>query len=154
MSARATFSFRRTQRLLSTTDFSATLNARIVLRGKHFVIHARPNEAQIWRLGLLVPKRHATRSVERNLVKRVWRESFRKNVTLASIDLNGYDLVVRMICPPRQSRPGLSVQEQVVRKDNRRKKNAPLSEVRSVVQADVKRLMLALSRRLVHSGQP
>jgi len=153
MSGTATFCFRRAQRLLNTADFSATLKARIVLRGRYFVIHARPNEMRIWRLGLLIPKRYATRSVERNLVKRLWRENFRKNVVLASVDLNGYDLVVRMMNPPRQSRSGSSVQEPVVQKNNRRKKGAPLLEVRDVVQAEIERLMPSLPRRLVPLGQ-
>lgn len=148
MSGTATFSFRRTQRLLDTADFSATLKERIVLRGRYFAIHARPNDRSIWRLGLVVPKRHATRSVERNLVKRLWRESFRKCVDLAAADLKGYDLVVRMMNPPRQLRLESAVHKQVVRQGNRKKKGAPLLEVRSVVQTEIERLMPALPGRL------
>jgi ribonuclease P protein component len=56
-----------------------------------FAVHAVNNTVGFARLGLVVSKRIMATSVARNFVKRLIRESFRKNST----DLPALDFVVR-----------------------------------------------------------
>ncbi len=76
----------RTARLRKAAEFQAALRrGKRIGRSSHFVlIHLAPaptaelSDASCGaRLGLIVGKRHARRAVDRNAVKRVWREAFR-----------------------------------------------------------------------------
>jgi ribonuclease P protein component len=61
-------------------------------------VQVRANEHSLARLGLIVPKRHVPRAVDRNRVKRLIREWFRHNQGLVS----GRDLLVRVVNPLKQ----------------------------------------------------
>jgi ribonuclease P protein component len=62
------------------------------------LVLASKNNLGIARLGLAVPKKHVRTAVERNKIKRIIRESFRKNQHL----LSGLDIVVVSHGSPKQ----------------------------------------------------
>lgn len=78
--------FPRSARLLRSEQFSAVFAQRRVFRSTNFALHScprLPREPEVFsptgsaRLGLVISKRHSKKSVSRNLVKRLARESFR-----------------------------------------------------------------------------
>ncbi len=70
--------FRRKDRLRKRFEFrQAQLHGRRI-HTRHFLIVVRPNELQNTRLGITVTKKVGT-AVERNRIKRVVREVFRRN---------------------------------------------------------------------------
>lgn len=94
--------FRKLHRLQTAGDFSLVFAVRRVLRGEIFDLHFRPKDSGDTtrpigaRLGLVIAKKLAHRSVQRNLLKRLARETFR----LARQSLPSYDLVLRLSKPP------------------------------------------------------
>ena len=94
-------SFPKQYRLTKTDEFSSVFGFRKAVRSTHFLLHYRihaPDECRGARLGLVVAKRLLKRSVDRNLIRRLGRESFRQ---LRPALLNR-DLVLRLA-----TRPGL-----------------------------------------------
>ena len=87
--------FRRADRLLQPSEFSRVFTARRVIRGRFFAVHWNPNELGRPRLGLVVAKKLVRRAHQRNLVKRIARETFR----LEKGRLPACDLVVRLSAP-------------------------------------------------------
>ena len=91
--------FPKKYRLTKTDEFSSVFGFRKALKSAHFLLHYRlrsvgePEEA---RLGLVVPKRVLKRSVDRNLVRRLARESFRK----LHHGLPSRDFIVRLMRKP------------------------------------------------------
>lgn len=65
------------RRLHHPREFAAVLAARRALRSSHFVLNYAPNGQGGARLGLVVGRKFLKKAVERNLVKRLARESFR-----------------------------------------------------------------------------
>lgn len=87
------------RRLASKRDFERLLRSGI-RRNRHgytFYLAARPDGPA--RLGILVSKKHSTRAVVRNGLKRCVREAFR----MEHANLGRFDLLVR---PPFGARPG------------------------------------------------
>lgn len=73
------FSFSKSKRLLSSSEFSSVFdNPSIKIHHANFLILARLNETEYPRLGLVIAKKHIRHAVNRNRVKRLLRESFRK----------------------------------------------------------------------------
>jgi len=107
------FNFPRTLRLIRPEEYAVGLKSRILVRGARFALHLRRNGFDRWRLGLVVPKRYAPRAIERNTIKRIWREAFRLRWhALQEIDSGesgesrmACDLVVRLLPqkPPVQT---------------------------------------------------
>lgn len=94
------FNFPRTYRLTEPAEYAVGLKSRILVRGARFALHLLRNDLDHWRLGLVVPKRYAPRAIERNTIKRVWREAFRlRRAELQQADpvQSGCDLVVRLL---------------------------------------------------------
>jgi ribonuclease P protein component len=117
--------------LTGAARFSAAMNVRPCARSPHFFLHhvaatklstgsALTDEAPVddsgangvvHHLGMVVPKRHARRSVTRSLVKRHIREGVRRHVT----SLPAGDWVLRLRAPldrvayPSASSPALSL---------------------------------------------
>lgn len=85
------FKFPSELRLLKTDDFSSVFNFRKRIAGPTLVIHYRNNTQQSARLGLVVSKKIAKLSVDRNYMRRVLRELFRRN----KLNFNNVDLVIR-----------------------------------------------------------
>lgn len=90
-------------RLTCAAEFEPLLKSRVFARNATFALHLRPNQREHWRLGLVVPKRFARMAVERNYIKRVWRELFRQarnQLEISTGNAESYDLVVRFL--PKQ----------------------------------------------------
>jgi ribonuclease P protein component len=73
------FGFSKHQRLLDSKAYSHVFSDA-PLRASHpsLLILARLNDLGVPRIGLVVPKKHVRRAHQRNLIKRVARETFRK----------------------------------------------------------------------------
>jgi ribonuclease P protein component len=80
----------REARVRRAGDFAALRQASGRLGGRCFSVRWRPNGLDHARLGLAVSKRVSKRAVERNRIKRLVRESFRR----ARLQLPPIDLVV------------------------------------------------------------
>jgi ribonuclease P protein component len=90
--------FARRYRLTKTDEFSSVFGFRRAIRGTFLMLHYQPrpepfNEA---RLGLVVGKKLLRRAVDRNRIKRVVRERFRR----LRATLPAFDLVVRLTAKP------------------------------------------------------
>jgi ribonuclease P protein component len=82
--------FPRAARLVRAADYRLVFAGPLRVKGRFFVVIARPNGAQPARLGLAISRKQASRAVDRNRLKRIVRESFREHKqTLA-----GHDCVV------------------------------------------------------------
>ena len=78
----------REARLRSAGDFAALRHTSGRLGGRCFSVRYRANELGQPRLGLAISKRVSKRAVERNRIKRLVRESFRRiRLELPAIDL-------------------------------------------------------------------
>ena len=87
--------FGANRRLRQASEFGAVFALRRVLRGERFNLHYRPNGGDSARLGLVIAKKLARRSVWRNAIKRVGREVFRRE----RVNLPAMDLVLRLAKP-------------------------------------------------------
>jgi ribonuclease P protein component len=82
--------FRQSARLSGGTAFKRVLASKCRSSGPAFTVMGIPNGTADARLGLAVTRRQVRRAVDRNRLKRLARESFRRNATL----LSGLDVVV------------------------------------------------------------
>ena len=82
--------FPRAARLLGSAQFQRVFAGATRVADRHFTILARPNGLGHPRLGLAVSRRTARRAVQRNRLRRLVRESFRRR----QADLPAVDLVV------------------------------------------------------------
>lgn len=91
-------SFARRYRLTKTDEFSSVFGFRRAIRGKLLMLHhqPRPDGNTEARLGLVVGKKLLKRAVDRNTVKRIIREQFRR----CRPGLPAVDLVVRLAAKP------------------------------------------------------
>ena len=71
-------------------DYKKVFCAGMRHRGKYFLIICNPNEKQGSKLGLAISKKYCRLAAQRNKIKRIIRESFRKNKD----KLKGFDIVV------------------------------------------------------------
>lgn len=94
--------FRPSYRLRKTDEFSSVFAFRKSLRSAHFQLLYRPNGSASARLGTVMAKKLAKRAVERNLLKRLGRESFRA----VRSELLHYDFVLRLAVSPTQATKG------------------------------------------------
>lgn len=84
--------FRDEHRLRKTDEFSSVFAFRRSLRGKYFELLYRPNSFATARIGMVIAKKFIRSAVNRNLVRRIVRESFR----LSRSKLPHRDIVVRV----------------------------------------------------------
>ena len=77
-------------RLLTAGDYARVFKRAEKSSGKALTVLARRSDRQWPRLGLAIPRKQIRKSVERNRVKRLVRESFRRHQEL----LRGLDVVV------------------------------------------------------------
>ncbi len=82
--------FSRRNRLFKPDEFRRVFDAGERSSDRYFVVFARSNGLAYARLGLAISKKSTRRSVDRNRLKRLVRESFRFHQFL----LAGLDLVV------------------------------------------------------------
>lgn len=99
------FAFRRSHRLLSAAEFKPLFDQpELRVGGAVFLLLVRQQDRPTPRLGLVVGKRRARRAVDRNLIRRVARESFRlRQAELAGLDI----LVLVKATPPEFDRAAL-----------------------------------------------
>lgn len=71
-----------------------------VARSRYFLAYRRINGQIYARLGMMVPKRLLGRAVDRNRVKRLVRERFRR----AQEAIGGHDWLVRLVKAPTPGR--------------------------------------------------
>ncbi|MDR2506537.1 MAG: ribonuclease P protein component [Candidatus Accumulibacter sp.] len=89
--------FPRSCRLTRTDEFSSVFGFRRAIKSAHFLLHYRRRaEGEGARLGVVVAKRFLRRSVDRNLIRRLARECFRK----MRVNLVSRDLVLRLASKP------------------------------------------------------
>jgi ribonuclease P protein component len=70
--------FPKTARLLSPKDYKPVFdNSRYKVSTKQFLLLATASQARRPRIGLVIAKKHVSKAVQRNRLKRVLRESFR-----------------------------------------------------------------------------
>ena len=75
-------------RLKKTDEFSSVFNFRKRVTGTVLALHYMPNSFGHARLGVVVGKKTAKLSVQRNYMKRTLRELFRQHkITLGAIDI-------------------------------------------------------------------
>lgn len=81
--------FNKEKRLLKKQSFSLVFNEntnRVFY--KNFLVLIRKNDLSSPRIGMVIPKKIVRKAVDRNLLKRKIRESFRKNqLDLPKIDM-------------------------------------------------------------------
>ena len=82
--------FPRAARLLKPDEFRRVFQRARRVQDANFTILARANGDEPARLGLAIARKQIRRSVDRNRLKRLIRESFRR----CRPDLQGLDLVV------------------------------------------------------------
>lgn len=87
-----TLRFKKEAKLIKTDEFSSVFNFRKRISAKFLVVHYQPNTATHPRLGLVVGKKIAKLSVDRNYMRRVLREFFR----VQQHAINHVDLVIRV----------------------------------------------------------
>ena len=78
------------QRIREKKDYDVVFNERKRLFGRHFVIYHKKNQLTHARLGIIVSKRNVRYAVDRNVLKRMLKESFR----LCQKTLKKTDIVV------------------------------------------------------------
>src|SRR5699024_6439110 len=91
------FGFARSMRLVDPSDFKQVFAVGERARGRAFTVLYCSNSLDHPRLGMAIPRRHFSRAVDRNRIRRVIRESFRQWQQV----LGGRDLVVL-------SKPGIN----------------------------------------------
>ncbi len=82
--------FPRNLRLLTQHDFNQVFARAKPFKTRFFTLLVRPNDLHVARLGLVVGKKKLKRAVDRNQIKRLARESFRR----ARPGLPGVDIVL------------------------------------------------------------
>ena len=90
--------FSKEHRLLDKAAFNAVFSNAKKLHCSPFVVLCRASSQDLARLGLVIGKKKVSKAVERNRLKRVIRESFRKQkmssldvVVIAKHHANHYD---------------------------------------------------------------
>lgn len=87
------FSFTHRDRLLNASQFTRVFDQATKSSSEFFTILSRENTEHQPRLGIVVAKRRAKRSVDRNIIKRIIRESFRLNK--ASLPNNDFIVILK-----------------------------------------------------------
>lgn len=84
--------FPRQARLIEADEFSSVFNFRKRISGQHLIVYYRFNQSARPRLGLIASKKIARSAVQRNYMRRVLRELFRKQ----QFELGNVDMVIRV----------------------------------------------------------
>ena len=85
------FGFPKDSRLLTSSHFKAVFDyAQYKISCRQFLILAIDNEVERGRLGMVIAKKHVSKAIHRNRIKRLIRNSFRNTAR----NLCGLDVVV------------------------------------------------------------
>ena len=82
--------FRKNNRLLVKKDFDFVFDGPQRTNDSNFTVLYKENSKNYPRLGLIISKKNCKHASKRNRLKRIIRESFRKNIS----KLRGHDIVV------------------------------------------------------------
>ncbi|MDE0249862.1 MAG: ribonuclease P protein component [Gammaproteobacteria bacterium] len=96
----ADFSFSYRERLHTARQFQRVFDRANRSGSKAFVLLSRENTVGYPRLGMVVAKRKARRAVDRNMVKRMIRESFRTHK--AGLPASDYVVILKQPAGPAQ----------------------------------------------------
>ena len=82
------FKFKQTQRLLNASDYKQVFdhNRFKVANSSHLIL-AKPGDGAPSRLGLVIAKKNIPTAVQRNRIKRIVRETFRKKQFQIPLDI-------------------------------------------------------------------
>ncbi|MDB3994012.1 ribonuclease P protein component [Gammaproteobacteria bacterium] len=87
----ADFGFPKDSRLLTSSHFKAVFDsAQYKISCRHFLMLAIDNKVERGRLGMVIAKKHVSKAIHRNRLKRLIRNSFRNTAR----NLPGLDVVV------------------------------------------------------------
>lgn len=100
------------KKLRKTDEFSSVFHFRCLSRGRLLDVSMGPNQQDLARLGLIVPKKFIPTAVARNRIKRLLREWFRTD----QADLAGFDIIARLKSKPDRSTPS-EERERVLQND-------------------------------------
>jgi ribonuclease P protein component len=81
------FRFNSTRRLINKNNFDYVFNKAKKLVFGHITILYKPNSLSYSRIGFAISKRFATKAVLRNKIRRIIKESFRKQINLPAYDM-------------------------------------------------------------------
>ena len=82
------FTFKKTQRLLNASDYKQVFDHnRIKVANSSLLILAKPADGPSSRLGLVIARKNIPTAVQRNRIKRVARETFRKKQFQPPLDV-------------------------------------------------------------------
>jgi ribonuclease P protein component len=82
------YRFTKEKRLLDAAAYGRVFKNAARSRDKWFTVLCRENDGRAGRLGLAISKKHCRAATQRNRIKRVVRESFRRHQSmLASLDI-------------------------------------------------------------------
>ena len=95
------YSFTNRERLRTASQFQRVFAQAIKSSSETFTVLSRKNTIGYPRLGIVVAKRNAKRSTDRNLIRRIIRESFRLN----KAQLPANDFVVILKRPIKNTQP-------------------------------------------------
>lgn len=87
------FSFTHRDRLQNASQFTRVFDQATKSSSDFFTVLSRENTIGQARLGIVVAKRRAKRSVDRNIIKRIIRESFRLNK--ATLPANDFIVILK-----------------------------------------------------------
>ena len=95
--------FKKSQRLLNASDFKGVFdNNKVKVANSSLLILAKPADGCQSRLGLVIAKKNIPTAVQRNLLKRVVRETFRKRE---------FEIPLDIVFLARRGANGLSVKQ-------------------------------------------
>lgn len=84
--------FRQRNKLTRPQEFTQVLSAGERILGKFLQVCRYSNALEVPRLGMIIPKKVVSKAVERNRIKRMAREMFRRNRLI----LGNYDYVIKL----------------------------------------------------------
>ncbi|MGB1648173.1 MAG: ribonuclease P protein component [Cycloclasticus sp.] len=84
------YKFEKLDRLNTPSEYASVFKGAKRSTDGLFTVLAKKSAVPEARLGLAIAKKSVKKAVKRNLIKRIIRESFRRN----KADLSGYDFVV------------------------------------------------------------
>jgi len=96
--------FPREARLTKPSDFKRVFDKPFVSSDRFFKILAKPGAAECWRLGMAVSRQIDKRATARNRIKRIVRESFRRQRGV----LAAYHPVLDLVVLPRRGIASIS----------------------------------------------
>lgn len=71
------FSFRRNSRLTTASDFQSVFNANLRIGNSFMTLLVSKHNSKQSRLGFAIAKKQVKKAVDRNRLKRIFRDSFR-----------------------------------------------------------------------------